>query len=206
MTRPKRIRRRRTKGWRMPGNTVYVGRPTRWGNPHHVWHPADKTDRQVAVEMYEDDLLAGRLPFTVDDVRNELRGKNLACWCLPVQPCHADVLLELANPVCQHEGCDSADVVDCWLWSDKAGTHVLEEQYCREHCHEHGYCCCCGFFSAGIESFDLGTDGLCEHCRDQLRAELDEYCLPDEELAMWEDYPGDLLHGWNAAVEAEHGR
>jgi hypothetical protein len=28
---------------------------------------------------------------------SELRGKNLACWCKPDQPCHADVLLELAN-------------------------------------------------------------------------------------------------------------
>lgn len=36
-------------------------------------------------------------PTTVDDVRRELRGKDLVCWCPLDQPCHADVLLELAN-------------------------------------------------------------------------------------------------------------
>ena len=42
-------------------------------------------------------------PTTIDDVRRDLRGKNLACWCPLVDndgnrvPCHADVLLELAN-------------------------------------------------------------------------------------------------------------
>jgi hypothetical protein len=31
-----RIQRKRTKGWRMPENAVYVGRPTKWGNPYQV--------------------------------------------------------------------------------------------------------------------------------------------------------------------------
>lgn len=39
------------------------------------------------------------LKVTVDDIRAELAGHDLACWCpLDGQPCHADVLLELANP------------------------------------------------------------------------------------------------------------
>ncbi len=38
---PKRIQRKRSKGWRMPPNTVYVGRPTKWGNP---WKPEQYWD------------------------------------------------------------------------------------------------------------------------------------------------------------------
>lgn len=38
MTRPQRIQRKRTKGWRMPEGAVYVGRPSRWGNPWSVGH------------------------------------------------------------------------------------------------------------------------------------------------------------------------
>ncbi|MGO8055976.1 DUF4326 domain-containing protein, partial [Rhizobium leguminosarum] len=43
----------------------------------------------------------GSLPFTMKQVRHELRGKNLACWCPLDQPCHADVLLEIANSKCR---------------------------------------------------------------------------------------------------------
>jgi len=95
---PKRIKRKRTKGWRMPVNTVYVGRPTKWGNPIAVSHDADNIDRQVAVEMYRSKLKRGELPFSVEDVQKELADKDLACWCHWSHPCHADVLLELANP------------------------------------------------------------------------------------------------------------
>lgn len=61
---PKRIQRRRTKGWRMPPGAVYVGRPT---------------------------VLADRVDVS------ELRGRDLACWCPLDAPCHADLLIELAN-------------------------------------------------------------------------------------------------------------
>ena len=50
-----------------------------------------------AVASYRADLFAGRLPVTIEDVKTELRGKDLACWCPLDQPCHADVLLEIAN-------------------------------------------------------------------------------------------------------------
>lgn len=91
---PKRLQRRRTKGWRKPDGAVYVGRPTKWGNPHQC-----RTDvrPRFAVALYYDDLKAGRLPFTRDDAREELRGKDLMCWCQIDQPCHADVLLAMAN-------------------------------------------------------------------------------------------------------------
>jgi len=97
MSKPKRIQRKRTKDWRMPSSAVYVGRPTKWGNPVYVSYKADKVDRQVAVAMYKNKLLRGELPFSVDDIRKELAGKDLACWCRQYWPCHADVLLEIAN-------------------------------------------------------------------------------------------------------------
>jgi hypothetical protein len=83
---PERIQRKRTKGWKMPPNTVSVCRPGKWGNPFtfansgHV-HPALRFACEVAPLL---------------DV-SPLRGKNLACWCSLDEDCHADVLLELAN-------------------------------------------------------------------------------------------------------------
>lgn len=89
---PTRIQRKRTKGWKMPPNTVYVGRPNCWGNPH-VGGPG--VSRADAVKLYRRDVTmrAG----TVGRIKDDLRGKNLACWCPLDQPCHADVLLEIAN-------------------------------------------------------------------------------------------------------------
>lgn len=88
---PKRVQRRRTRGWRMPENAVYVGRPTRWGNPF-----------KVSVYGLEESLrffgkyLEARLRVEPDFLE-PLRGKDLACWCPLDRPCHADILLELAN-------------------------------------------------------------------------------------------------------------
>lgn len=102
---PKRIQRKRTKGWKMPEGAVYVGRPTKWGNPYilnecRVIGPsgsAKYATKEMAAEMslyfYRQDLEAGY--YGVD--LNELRGKDLVCWCPLDQPCHADILLELAN-------------------------------------------------------------------------------------------------------------
>lgn len=99
---PQRIQLRRTKGWRMPENTVVVARPTKWGNPF-------RADEQMnvagAVMAYRIGLRAAALrglgwtgwAQRILDTLPDLRGKNLACWCPPGQPCHADVLLELAN-------------------------------------------------------------------------------------------------------------
>jgi len=96
---PKRVQRKRTKGWRMPPNTVYVGRGSKWGNPfgrESSWYGP-----HTLVGLYRDWIL-GNLKYSdqapsLNDIRRELRGKGLACWCPLARPCHADVLLELAN-------------------------------------------------------------------------------------------------------------
>jgi len=157
MTAPQRIQRRRAKGWRMPDGAVYVGRPSKWGNPfrfgtytglarvpaidgspweyegrisadgnRHDYHHPDGTvtvhhvrymTRAECVEMYRrlltEDLTPSmrssgfRLgglptrptarPVTVGEVRLNLVGVDLACWCPLNEPCHADVLLQIAN-------------------------------------------------------------------------------------------------------------
>lgn len=82
----------RRKGARKPADVVVVARPARWGNPFD-WRGIGKPE---AVRRFSEALLAGRLPYTVADVRRELRGKRLACYCKTGEPCHADVLLEVA--------------------------------------------------------------------------------------------------------------
>lgn len=89
---PKRFQRSRKRGARLPDHVVVVTRPTRWGNPHPL-----ELGRAEAVRRYRDDLLAGRLEVTVDDIRRELRGRDLACYCPLDEPCHAEVLLAIAN-------------------------------------------------------------------------------------------------------------
>ena len=114
---PERIQRKRTKGWRMPENTVYVGRPTIYGNPFRIGVHGTREEcvnlhkRYLSGEISEEDT---RWRNSLYDVRTgyspylgkilvwtgllePLRGKNLACWCSLDQLCHADVLLELAN-------------------------------------------------------------------------------------------------------------
>lgn len=103
---PGRIQLRRTRGWRKPANTVTVARPGPWGNPWRVgmsdgYTAADAVrdyrrwiERDPAVRNAESAFGA---PPTVERIRTELRGRNLACWCPPGSPCHADVLLEIAN-------------------------------------------------------------------------------------------------------------
>jgi Domain of unknown function (DUF4326) len=87
-----RLQRSRRKGTRLPAGTVVVTRPTKWGNPHSL-----DLGRPEAVRRYRNDLLAGRLDITVEQVRAELRGRDLACYCPLDEPCHADVLIEIAN-------------------------------------------------------------------------------------------------------------
>lgn len=129
MSTPKRIQRQRTKGWRTPEGAIYVGRPTRWGNPWRALPTADgwgvfaRTDNglewwlqrvgivskaqaiAITVEQYrmgivkwaEDEYGSEDEPDPVAYALDDLRGHDLACWCPLDQPCHADVLLELAN-------------------------------------------------------------------------------------------------------------
>lgn len=104
---PVRIQRKRTKGWKMPPNCVYVGRPTIWGNPFKVSNgDCDHPDcgpkshpvltRQDVVDQYRR-YLPGLLRAQQKGLIESLRGKDLCCFCRLDQPCHADVLLEVAN-------------------------------------------------------------------------------------------------------------
>jgi hypothetical protein len=124
-TRPRRVQLRRTKGWHLPEGAVVVARPTRWGNPFRVVRAGGRVEvrrsagpghdeqlgsaesvadgRALAVALFERALQAGELHYGVADVRGQLAGRHLACWC-PLDdaegkrvPCHADVLLEVAN-------------------------------------------------------------------------------------------------------------
>jgi hypothetical protein len=89
---PHRIQRRRTKGWRMPPDCVYVGRPTKWGNPYHV----TALGPAVAVAAFRVWVNAPAQAGLRAAARRELRGKDLCCWCRLDQPCHADEWLVIA--------------------------------------------------------------------------------------------------------------
>lgn len=120
VTGPQRIQLRRTKGWRLPPGTVVVARPTRWGNPYRWTDIPDTTyidgepfavnaaeRRRLSVVDFRAQVECGigdPLPYpSREEIRAELAGKNLACWCPLTQPdgrpmpCHADVLLKIAN-------------------------------------------------------------------------------------------------------------
>ena len=74
-----------------PLNAVYVGRPSPWGNPYPMH--GEKT-RARCIERFKD--YAEKRLLTDPHWLDSLRGKDLICWCAPL-PCHADVLLKLAN-------------------------------------------------------------------------------------------------------------
>lgn len=92
---PSRIQRRRTRGWTMPDGAVYVGRPTKWGNPFRI-----DIDGSAAacVDKYRKRIGGNVWTYPNKwDIKENLRGKDLVCWCPLDKPCHADVLLEIAN-------------------------------------------------------------------------------------------------------------
>jgi len=114
---PKRVERCRTAGWRMPDAAVYVGRPTRWGNPFPI-----TTSRQHAVDQYAAWLPSQ--PGLMLSARQTLKGRDLVCWCPLDQPCHADLLLQIAN--------SDADVLisahpDCPKWASVLVDLLLQE-------------------------------------------------------------------------------
>jgi len=123
MTRPARLRLSRARGFDLQAVSiatndlpaVNVARPSRWGNPvtredfdlvnnvlrHSGIEPLRGTWQEHAVKCFEG-WIGGAIPEmgeppTVEMITTELRGKNLACWCAPSDPCHADVLIALAN-------------------------------------------------------------------------------------------------------------
>lgn len=120
---PTRVQRQRRKGSKMPKAAVYVGRGSRFGNPWRVERftpvPGDSrayaavlrdhrgTDHVHPFETYRGAAARAVAGYQVHIMRGDgptkaeiatLTGKNLACWCKPDMPCHADILLKLANP------------------------------------------------------------------------------------------------------------
>jgi hypothetical protein len=100
---PRRIQRKRIKGWKMPPGAIYVGRPTKFGNPFKIsdgYTPQDAVTMFLWWLLFKDEThqeLSRRKEQMLKDIV-ELRGKDLACWCPEGNSfCHADVLLKLAN-------------------------------------------------------------------------------------------------------------
>lgn len=98
---PVRVTLSRKRGWRMPPNTVKVCRGTGWGNPWKVGEWSSTLKRVMtqadAVLRFEAEISdGGCLASLRAAAPKKLRGKNLACWCKPGTPCHADVLLRLS--------------------------------------------------------------------------------------------------------------
>lgn len=112
---PERVQLSRRRGWRMPPLTVSVSRPGRFGNPFSVkgarsagYLGTDAELQAYCVELFRTWLSSRwvhawpgpeseRRRKVMLEGMEDLRGKNLACWCKAEDPCHADVLLELAN-------------------------------------------------------------------------------------------------------------
>jgi hypothetical protein len=105
---PKRILRRRAKGWRLPPGAVCVDRSTKYGNPFVVGRDGTAAECILLYRALAQGYLCITKPaVTVEaqetaraamfDAKQTLKGKDLACWCRLDQPCHADVLLEIAN-------------------------------------------------------------------------------------------------------------
>ncbi|MFI0900591.1 DUF4326 domain-containing protein [Streptomyces sp. NPDC020983] len=120
---PERIQRKRQAGWRKPEGAVYVGRGSKWGNPWAIaetdtlsgwtvkWTGPGRTPvglrreipahnqrdaHALAVECFEVWVYAQ--PELLEAARCDLAGRDLMCWCADSMPCHADVLLAIANP------------------------------------------------------------------------------------------------------------
>lgn len=85
-------------------DAIYVGRPSKWGNPFRIgqYYQGRILTRKEAIESYRDWLLYSDACQTLLPDIHELRGKDLVCWCAPL-PCHADILLELANKECYED-------------------------------------------------------------------------------------------------------
>lgn len=106
---PMRIQQRRTRGWRMPPGSRSVARPTRFGNPFTAAARLEFPYRDLGDGLGGDvvrDLPHAVALFAVHAhissgfqpwIRYRLAGLNLACWCGLDQPCHADILLRIAN-------------------------------------------------------------------------------------------------------------
>jgi len=99
---PVRIYSKRAGADPPPPDAEYCGRPSRYGNPFRVGHDGTHAD---VVQLHarwiagDEDLIArvGREPPTAEEIRRDLAGKDLVCWCVP-EPCHCTLLAAIANP------------------------------------------------------------------------------------------------------------
>lgn len=111
---PHRIQRRRTYGFRLPPDAVYVGRGSKYGNPFRIHPPEEEGIRLEGNAVFTPESAVNQFrrlvayinanehkfpdsPLLHANLRRDLGGKVLACWCPTTHVCHADVLLELAN-------------------------------------------------------------------------------------------------------------
>ena len=119
MAKPVRLQLSRKKGFNLQAHSlsvnglpaVNVARPTKWGNPWRVgkyrccgtgrdYVQEPIPDNSTAVRFFAEMLELGERNYpTKAEIIAELTGKNLACWCKPGDACHADILLDLANPL-----------------------------------------------------------------------------------------------------------
>jgi hypothetical protein len=119
LNKPTRHQRKRAKGWKKPEGAVIVTRPSKYGNMYKVVRTGPSEWQVIRVGTKTSPVI--RYGWTYDTERaalddclryfrgvvtispawkaylEELRGKDLVCWCKPDEPCHADVLIELAN-------------------------------------------------------------------------------------------------------------
>lgn len=99
MVMPKRYQRKRDKGAKLPPNVISCTRPGKFGNPYRSAH-----DFRCAMNAIgTDGFLHPRLEHGREAIKRiladieQLRGKDLACWCAIGKDCHVDVLLQWAN-------------------------------------------------------------------------------------------------------------
>ena len=80
----------RKVGERSSATQLYIGRPSKWGNPFVIGRDGSRAD---VIAKYRAWIVAQPALLNALD---ELRGRDLICWCAPLA-CHGDVLIELAN-------------------------------------------------------------------------------------------------------------
>jgi hypothetical protein len=121
MTKPIRIKRSRSAGWKKPPNTVNCTRPGRYGNPFTVEKYGLENSLMLFRKLLTECVSPYDLPFDaqedafnseiikaydksnapsiLDMVKGDLRGKDLMCFCSLSEKCHVDILLELSNKI-----------------------------------------------------------------------------------------------------------
>lgn len=105
-----RIQRKRSKGFKLPDNCICISRGTKWGNPFTV----SELGRTEAIRRFKECLLKPAMAYryfcymeeTITQTNRfrwmaehlqDLRGKDIACFCSTDEDCHGDVLIELLN-------------------------------------------------------------------------------------------------------------